>query len=226
MVYIKQDTEEVKIPRHVQKEYDAYTIILKSRLNNEFILSACNPNISTNNFFYTFKVDTVEGLNVGEYTYEVYGVEEETNILVETGLMVYGDYTPQNVKSAQYARNTVQYTGYKKKKPEHESWVKDIYVYYAFGQDLDDMIANRKEKKFNNETYSIYTAQSRTYGDKFYVLYSKKYVGRFPLKFSCGGAPMVMNSSEAIIDGKECVIKESAAQYPADIELTINSFNE
>lgn len=225
MVYINKETEEVKIPRHYKKDFDAYSIILKSPLNNETILSACNPNLSTNNFFYKFTIDSLEGLNVGEYTYEVYGVKDEANTLVETGLMVYGDYVPKDVKSVSYERETIQYTGYNNT-PEPESWVKDIYVYFAFGQDLEDMIAHVQQKKFSNETYSMYTANSRNYGDKFYVLYSKKYVGRYPLKFSCGGAPMVMYRGEYLIDGKECVVYESAAQYPDNIELTINSFNE
>lgn len=106
MVYINELSGTISIPKHTVESASKYTLILTSNLSNEVTLVDEGSNISTNSLYYKFTLN-VPNLNVGEYTYTLYGNDK----VIEQGLLVYGDYNRQVIVNNTTTKNKVQYNG-------------------------------------------------------------------------------------------------------------------
>lgn len=108
MVYINDLSGTVTIPKHIEYPDTTYTLVLASNLSNCVTLVNNGSNISTNSLYYKFTLDNLH-LNVGEYTYKLYG-EDNSNVL-ETGLLVFGEYNRQVIVNNTTNKQKVQYNG-------------------------------------------------------------------------------------------------------------------
>lgn len=104
MIYIKSDTNSVQIPRH------SNTNLTECRLEVINNLTQQSYDIDINDvleytFTYQLEIDPIELMD-GEYTYKLFNDE----VLVEKGLLVYGDYK-REIQSYQKENKKIQYKG-------------------------------------------------------------------------------------------------------------------
>ena len=104
-----------------------------------------------------------------------------------------------------------------------EPKVKNDYYYFGTGVDFDfNNLTPIKAIKTNMTRYTVKTTDDESH---IYILLRKDYVGNMPVEFTCGGTPMVMNQSEVKVDVYNCILFESAEEYPKDTDLSIISIN-
>ncbi len=107
MIYIESDSS-ILIPRHTYIDYGSYTLILTSNMSNPTTIVNGMSNISANTFYYKFQLSIPDSLPYGEYTYTLYN---EDNLVVETGLLTYGNFDRTGLVSKNTSQNKIQYNG-------------------------------------------------------------------------------------------------------------------
>lgn len=106
MVYIHENSGSITIPRHTFTNSEGYDLILTSNLSNEVLLVENGNNISTNDLYYKFALNTLD-LNIGEYTYKLIS----DDVVLETGLLTYGNYERLVIVNNTFNTNKIQYNG-------------------------------------------------------------------------------------------------------------------
>lgn len=106
MVYINEISGTITIPKHTQSS-GTYTLVLTSNMSNPVTIVEDGSNISTNSLYYTFALNSPK-LNVGEYTYTLY---DDNNNVLETGLLVYGNFERRVIVNNTTTKEKVQYNG-------------------------------------------------------------------------------------------------------------------
>ncbi len=109
---------------------------------------------------------------------------------------------------------------------EDKDMIKNNFIYYGFGTSLSDFAKKSKTKKANSDIRTKFQDTCASEDSRFYVVISKKYIGRSPYQFTCGGAPVVMIEEGATIGGVSCIVYKTAEVYTAGTELMIVSDNE
>lgn len=221
MVYINSNSGTITIPKHTNVLSESgYTLILTSNLSDDVVLVENGGNISTNSLYYKFALYSLNGLNVGEYTYTLYDDSEQ---VVEVGLLTYGNFERQVIVNNTFNREKIQYNP--DTTSEH-SGIMDNTLYYSFGQNVNEMLQSASTKTSADELQYIFRSTSHTDDSKFYVVYTLHGMrGKTPIEFTCGGCPMVMFQNNMKINGKTCVVWESGAIYSPDTELTVIGVN-
>lgn len=107
MVYINNNSGTITIPKHTITT-GTYTLILSSNLSDEVVLVEDGGDISTNSLYYKFALDNLSFLNVGEYTYKLYDVD---NNVIETGLLTFGNFERQVIVNNTFNKEKIQYNG-------------------------------------------------------------------------------------------------------------------
>ena len=109
MVYIDKNSKYITIPRHT-KEYGesnrGFMVYLSAPSYPCTTLVAGINNTNESDFYWKFNINGTKPLNIGEYTYEVEDIR--TKEIIEKGLLVYGDYTKEEVKSINNNKKNVQ----------------------------------------------------------------------------------------------------------------------
>lgn len=107
MVYINENSGTINIPRHTYKAADSYTLLISSNLSDDVILVENGGNISTNSLYYKFALDNLLNLNIGEYTYKLYG----DSVVIETGLLMFGNFGRTAIVNNTFNTQKIQYNG-------------------------------------------------------------------------------------------------------------------
>lgn len=107
MVYINENSGTISIPRHTFNSSGNYTLLVSSNLSDDVILVNNSGNISTNELYYKFALSDLSLLNVGEYTYKLY---YDTKV-IETGLLMYGNFNREVIVNNTFNREKKQYNG-------------------------------------------------------------------------------------------------------------------
>lgn len=106
-----------------------------------------------------------------------------------------------------------------------ESIVKDTLIYYGFGISPADVIEHGKTMRNTYELMTRLTDKAKDDYSKFYFIVSSTYKGKLPVAFTCGNAPMVMDSSTKVLFNKLCAVYTSGEVYGKDTELTVVTDN-
>lgn len=110
MVYINDNSGTISVPRHTfNRNFDNYVLKIYSNLSNDILLVEDN-NISTNPLYYKFVLQPDLNISTGEYSYRLYGNNSDLEILLEQGLLTYGEYN-RLVTVNNYNSNKIQYEG-------------------------------------------------------------------------------------------------------------------
>ena len=107
MVYINDTSGTINIPKHTYVDASTFTLKL-SNISGTIILVADGSDISTNTLYYKFALGNLNNLNVGEYTYTLYDDSED---MIETGLLTYGNYTREVIVNNTFNNERKQYNG-------------------------------------------------------------------------------------------------------------------
>lgn len=107
MIYINDTSGTITIPKHIAVYSSGYTVVLSSNLSNEVAIVENGSDISTNPLYYKFALDSLD-LNIGEYTYKLYG--DSDNVL-EIGLLTYGEFEREVIVNNQTVKQKIQYNG-------------------------------------------------------------------------------------------------------------------
>ena len=107
MVYINNQSGTISIPKHAEEFSDNYTMVLSSNISDDVTIVRNGINISTNNLYYKFALDNLSYLNVGEYTYTLYG----DSVILEQGLLMYGNFDKSIVANDTFNKQKIQYNG-------------------------------------------------------------------------------------------------------------------
>lgn len=110
MIYINDTSGTITIPKHAENidNASAFTVVLSSNLSNEVIIVENGSDISTNPLYYKFALYNLNYLNVGEYTYKLYGFSES---VLETGLLMYGKFEREVIVNNTTVKEKIQYNG-------------------------------------------------------------------------------------------------------------------
>lgn len=109
MVYINDTSGTITLPKHTEVVSESgYTLILTSNLSNDVVLVENGGDISTNGLYYKFALNSLYGLNVGEYTYTLYDDSENA---VEVGLLTFGTFERQVIVNNTFNKEKIQYNG-------------------------------------------------------------------------------------------------------------------
>lgn len=108
MVYINENSGTISIPRHTYNSIPSgYTLMVMSNVSDTVTLVENEDNISTNTLYYKFPLSNLNLLNVGEYTYKLYG---DTRIL-EEGLLMFGNFNRTVIVNNTFNKEKIQYNG-------------------------------------------------------------------------------------------------------------------
>lgn len=107
MVYINSNSGTISIPRHTFNTSGGYKLVVTSNISNDVILVEDGNNISTNTLYYKFTLGSLDSLNVGEYTYTLYSLAN----VIETGLLMYGDFNRVVTVNNTFNKEKIQYNG-------------------------------------------------------------------------------------------------------------------
>lgn len=107
MVYINENSGTISIPRHTFNTSGDYKLVVTSNISNDVILVEDGNNISTNTLYYKFALGSLTNLNVGEYTYKLYVL----NDVIETGLLTYGNFNRVVTVNNTFNNEKIQYYG-------------------------------------------------------------------------------------------------------------------
>ena len=99
MIWIKNNTDSVTIPKHEIALGAEFTLKLVHQLTQQEFLFDELENISTQGKLYVFEEDFTN-LIEGTYNYYLYSENE----LIEEGLLVYGDFVSP---VSEYQKNTI-----------------------------------------------------------------------------------------------------------------------
>lgn len=222
MIYINDTSGTITIPKHIDGYYSSgYTVVLSSNLSDKVTIVENGSDISTNPLYYKFALYSLARLNVGEYTYKLYGANFD-NVL-ETGLLTYGEFNREVIVNNTTVKEKIQYNP---NITAQSNVIKQNTYYYGFAANVEGMLSSANTKTVLNEQRTIYNATSNVDDSKFYVLYSSDTNRTTPIEFTCGGAPMVMTKSQKVINSTICEVWESGEIYPVNTTLTIISINE
>lgn len=116
MIWIDNSTTIIEIPKHSSVEGLRYDLQLVNVITKKEYTFPADVSVSDSALLYKFHVDSVDLDDEGEYEYYLYTyvvVEgEEIKTLIESGLLVYGDYVRENAPSFEPEANTiVQFNG-------------------------------------------------------------------------------------------------------------------
>lgn len=109
MIYINETSGTINIPRHTYDTIGNYSLIVTSNLSNDVTIVENGENISTNSLYYKFTLDNLNLLNVGEYTYNLY--DDNSSVVIETGLLMYGNFKREVIVNNTFNKDKVQYNG-------------------------------------------------------------------------------------------------------------------
>lgn len=109
MIYINEMSGTISIPKHTTAS-GHFNLVLTSPLSDTVTLVANGEDISTNDLYYKLTLSSLSDLNVGEYQYSLFEVDNPADIL-EVGLLTFGEYSRNIVQNIQTKRNKVQYNG-------------------------------------------------------------------------------------------------------------------
>ena len=118
--------------------------------------------------------------------------------------------------------NYILETGEEHPKPD---MVKSDKIYYGFGTEPESIVLSGGQMNATRLFRVKYKSVVSLDNSHFYVILSKKYIGSKPSQFTCGGAPMVMNEKDMVINGTPCIVYESGEIYAPGTELLIISDN-
>lgn len=115
MIWIDNSTTIIEIPKHSAAEGLRYTIKLINVITKKEYTFDVDVSVSDSALLYKFDV-TLPKMDEGEYEYYLYTyviVEaQEIEKLIESGLLVYGDYVREQTPSFEPEANTiVQFNG-------------------------------------------------------------------------------------------------------------------
>lgn len=106
MVYQKRSTE-IYLPKHYLVKDENYTLTITNGVTS--IKFENIENISSSNELYKFDLDNELVLPVGEYTYHL---KYNNSDITECGIMIYGDYKKEDVKTIKSDKNiNIQFNG-------------------------------------------------------------------------------------------------------------------
>ena len=112
MIYQSKYKTYINVPRHTFKVDGEYTLIISSRVSDDVTIVENGGNISTKPLYYKFNLDTqqLQNLPDGEYNYKLIG--GVLNTVLETGLLVLGNYDSEDVVNNTFNIETrTQYNG-------------------------------------------------------------------------------------------------------------------
>lgn len=95
MVY-QERTTEIYLPKHFSVIDGRYTLTISNGVFSQTLFTDMQD-ISGNNNFYFFDLENELVIPVGEYTYILKQIDGDLNI--ECGIMVYGEYKKEDVKT-------------------------------------------------------------------------------------------------------------------------------
>lgn len=99
-------------------------------------------------------------------------------------------------------------------------------IYFGIGGSPKDIIKNGIVNDKLTQLYQqIFVTPNNENVGHFYFIISKKYTGKIPFQFICGGVEMIVEKYDDIIDSDSCTIFKSAEQYPKETELSITTLN-
>lgn len=111
MIWINNSTTIIKIPRHSSLSGIGCKIKLINNITKKEYILDTHYTDSDSIFMYEFQVDLPD-MDDGEYIYELYDEEDGSLTVIESGLLIYGDYQRGEVSEFQPESNTiVQYNG-------------------------------------------------------------------------------------------------------------------
>lgn len=108
MIYINETSGTISIPRHNKIHSLGLTLVVTSNLSNDITLVEDGGDISTNPLYYKLAISNLGSLNVGEYTYKLYGDYSE---VLETGLLQYGSFERAIIENTFSDKEKKQYNG-------------------------------------------------------------------------------------------------------------------
>lgn len=108
MIYITELSGSVNVPRHCNGVASAYTMELTSNLTDDITIVENGEDISTNPLYYKFELGDLSSLTVGEYTYTLY---DEYGMVLEKGLLTFGEFQRTAVVNNTFNKQKVQYNG-------------------------------------------------------------------------------------------------------------------
>lgn len=109
MIYINDTSGTISIPRHNKIHSLRFTLVVTSNLSNDIKLVEHGGDISTNPLYYKLSLGSLDSLNVGEYTYKLYGDFSEE--VLETGLLQYGSFERAIIENTFSDKEKKQYNG-------------------------------------------------------------------------------------------------------------------
>lgn len=107
MIYINDTSGTITVPKHSDVYSSGYTVVLSSNLSNDVAIVENGSDISTNPLYYKFALNN-HNLNVGEYTYKLYGDSED---VLEIGLLTYGEFNREVIVNNTTVKEKIQYNG-------------------------------------------------------------------------------------------------------------------
>ena len=107
MIYIENESQ-ITIPRHTFTSYASYILTLASNMSNPTIIVNGLGNISTNTYYYQFLVTIPNTLPAGEYKYTL---TNSDGLVLENGLVTYGNYNRVGLASNNTSTQKIQYNG-------------------------------------------------------------------------------------------------------------------
>lgn len=115
MIWINNSTEIIEIPKHSSATGNRYKIKLTNNITKKEYEFNVGLSVSDSALMYAFRVN-LPAMDDGEYIYELYAIKivglEEQSTLIESGLLIYGNYQRSGVSEFEPESNTiVQYNG-------------------------------------------------------------------------------------------------------------------
>ena len=108
MVYINENSGTISIPRHTYYITSGYTLVVMSNVSDTITLVEDEDNISTNSLYYKFPLSSLNCLNVGEYTYKLYGDSDD---VLEIGILMFGNFDRTVIVNNTFNKEKIQYNG-------------------------------------------------------------------------------------------------------------------
>ena len=107
MVYQERSTE-IYLPKHYLVNSGTYTLTISNGVYSQTLFTDM-LDISGTYQYYFFDLDNELVLPVGEYTYHL---KHNNSDITECGIMIYGDYKKEDVKTIKSNKNiNIQFNG-------------------------------------------------------------------------------------------------------------------
>lgn len=116
MIWIDNNTTILEIPKHTSYEGERYGIKLINVLTSNEYDFVVEMSASDSALLYKFQVGEMPSMDEGEYEYQLYAFNtiegQEVRTLIESGLLIFGDYQRDGVPTFESEANTiVQFNG-------------------------------------------------------------------------------------------------------------------